>query len=204
MIAAFMYGIILAFGLIMPLGVQNIFIFNQGARHRHFWQALPSILTASLCDTLLIVISVLGVSVAVLHIPWLKLLIFTIGFFFLLYMGWVTWHSQPATLTDNRGFSPRRQIIFALSVSLLNPHALIDSIGVIGVNALHFHGNARIAYTVACVLVSISWFFGIAITGHILHKIDSRGIWFRIINKLSALIIWLVAFYILWQLLKAL
>ncbi|GGA41924.1 hypothetical protein GCM10007416_13560 [Kroppenstedtia guangzhouensis] len=28
---AFMHGFLLAFGLILPLGVQNVFIFNQGA-----------------------------------------------------------------------------------------------------------------------------------------------------------------------------
>ncbi len=28
---AIIHGIILAFGLIIPLGVQNVFVFNQGA-----------------------------------------------------------------------------------------------------------------------------------------------------------------------------
>lgn len=33
---ALVHGIILAFGLIIPLGVQNIFIFNQGATHKSY------------------------------------------------------------------------------------------------------------------------------------------------------------------------
>lgn len=45
---AFLYGVMLAFGLIIPLGVQNIFAFNQGATQRHFLHALPSVLAASL------------------------------------------------------------------------------------------------------------------------------------------------------------
>lgn len=36
MLKAFIYGLILAFGLIIPLGVQNIFVFNQGASQKHF------------------------------------------------------------------------------------------------------------------------------------------------------------------------
>lgn len=202
MITAFLYGIVLAFGLITPLGVQNVFLFTQGARHRHFWHALPSILTASLCDTLLIVLAVLGVSVAVLHLPWLKFIIFFVGFFFLLYMGWSTWNSKPAKLADDHRMSTRRQIIFAMSVSLLNPHALIDSIAVIGINALHFEGYARLAFTVACILVSFCWFFGIATAGHILHKFDKNGLWFKTVNKVSAIIIWAVAFYLAWELIK--
>lgn len=199
MIAAFIYGLVLAFGLIIPLGVQNVFIFNQGARHRHFLYALPSIITAGICDTLLILIAVLGVSVAVLHMQWLKLIIFIIGFFFLLYMGWVTWHSKAPKDGEDHRLSARKQIIFATSVSILNPHALIDSIAVIGVNALQFEGKARIAYTLACILVSFSWFFSLAVAGHTLHKFDSKGIWFRVVNKLSAIIIWTVAGYIFWQ-----
>ena len=31
MTEAILHGIILAFGLIVPLGVQNVFVFNQGA-----------------------------------------------------------------------------------------------------------------------------------------------------------------------------
>ena len=46
MLAAFLHGVILAFGLIIPLGIQNVFIFNQGATQPKFIYALPSILTA--------------------------------------------------------------------------------------------------------------------------------------------------------------
>ncbi len=31
LIEAIIHGVILAFGLILPLGVQNVFVFNQGA-----------------------------------------------------------------------------------------------------------------------------------------------------------------------------
>ena len=38
---AILHGIILAFGLIVPLGVQNVFVFNQGALQPTFMRALP-------------------------------------------------------------------------------------------------------------------------------------------------------------------
>ena len=197
MIQAFIYGFILALGLIIPLGVQNIFIFNQGATQRHFLNALPSVITASLCDTLLIVLSVLGVSVIVLTIPWLKTAIFIIGFFFLLYMGWITWNSRPEKLRKNANpYSAKRQIGFAASVSLLNPHALLDTIGVIGTNSLQFIGQDKLIYTLACITVSWCWFFGLSVAGFFLHRLDKTGLGLKFINKLSALIIWGVALYI--------
>ena len=62
---AIIHGIILAFGLIIPLGVQNVFVFNQGASQPNIWRA-PVVLTASICDTLLILIAVQGVSLVLL------------------------------------------------------------------------------------------------------------------------------------------
>ena len=79
---AFLHGLVLALGLIVPLGVQNIFIFNQGATQPKFQKALPSIIAASMCDTILICIAVLGLSLIIFEIPALKLAIFIIGFIF--------------------------------------------------------------------------------------------------------------------------
>lgn len=197
MLHPFFYGLILSFGLIVPLGVQNIFVFNQGASQNDLWHALPSVITAAFCDTVLITIAVLGVSVVVLTLPWLKLLIFIVGFFFLAYMGWLTWRSQPKNFNNNQQpMSAQKQAWFALSVSLLNPHALLDTIGVIGTNALNFTGKARLVYTLACILTSCLWFLGLAIAGHFLHRLDKGGTGLRLINKISALIIWGVAIYI--------
>ena len=71
MIEAILHGIILAFGLIIPLGVQNVFVFNQGALQPNFSRALPVVITAGICDTILIVAAVSGVSILVLTFAWL-------------------------------------------------------------------------------------------------------------------------------------
>ncbi len=203
MIYAFIYGAILSFGLIIPLGVQNVFIFNQGASQRHFLHALPSVAAASICDILLISMAILGVSVAVLHIAWLKTTIFMIGFFFLLYMGWVTWRNNPTKLQNNsEPLSPKKQVGFAISFSLLNPHALLDSIGVIGASSLNFTGSEKWMFTIACFIISCCWFFSLSVAGHTLQRLDKSGKWLLMINKISALIIWTVALYIGWQLVK--
>lgn len=36
------HAVVLAFGLILPLGVQNVFIFNQGMSQRSYARALPA------------------------------------------------------------------------------------------------------------------------------------------------------------------
>jgi len=193
-----LHGMILAFGLILPLGVQNIFLFNQGATHKRFIDALPAIITASICDSLLIYLAVAGVSVVVFTFAWVKAMLFVVGFFFLVYMGWAMW--KDAAKVGNRQeqvpFSPRRQIAFAASVSLLNPHAILDTIGVIGTSSLAYTGEAKIIFAVACISVSWIWFCLLVIAGRRLGQIGHQGKLIKRVNQLSAMIIWAMALYL--------
>jgi L-lysine exporter family protein LysE/ArgO len=46
-------------------------------------------------------------------------------------MGYVTWESKPNNQSSSaKILSAKKQIVFAASVSLLNPHAIMDTIGV--------------------------------------------------------------------------
>lgn len=200
---ALIHGIGLAFGLILPLGVQNVFIFNQGAIHKRFSRALPAVITAGFCDTILILLAVAGVSLIILNFEWLKLGIFFIGFLFLAYMGWLLWRTTPEVQEEERNpFSTKKQVMFAASVSLLNPHAILDTIGVIGTNSLVYDGFDRLIFTFACITVSWLWFFGLAYTGRKIGQIDTNGRFLKRMNQLSALIIWVIAVYMLIQIFK--
>lgn len=200
---ALIHGIGLAFGLILPLGVQNVFIFNQGATHKRFSRALPAVITAGFCDTILILLAVAGVSLIILNFEWLKLGIFFIGFLFLAYMGWLLWRTTPEVQEEERNpFSTKKQVMFAASVSLLNPHAILDTIGVIGTNSLVYDGFDRLIFTFACIIVSWLWFFGLAYTGRKIGQIDTNGRFLKKMNQLSALIIWVIAVYMLIHIFK--
>ncbi|MDM5197222.1 LysE/ArgO family amino acid transporter [Fictibacillus enclensis] len=198
MLQAALHGFILAFGLILPLGVQNIFVFNQGAVQPRFSRVLPVILTASVCDTLLITLAVAGVSVVVLGSFWIKTVLFILGILFLLYMGVVTWRSNPRPVKDEEinVLTPKKQMAFALSVSLLNPHAILDTVGVIGTSSLNYGGTAKMAFGLSCIVVSWLWFLGLGIAGNALGKIDKSGRVMALLNKISALVMWGTAIYL--------
>ncbi|HBZ09249.1 MAG TPA: amino acid transporter [Bacillus bacterium] len=190
------HGIVLAFGLILPLGVQNVFVFSQGATQPKLIRALPATITAGLCDTFLILLAVLGVSVIVLQFEWLRLSLMIAGILFLLYMGYVIWKAEPVTTETNKAMPIRQQILFALSVSLLNPHAILDTVGVIGTSALKYAGTEQAFFTIACITVSWLWFLGLTIAGMALKKLDGKGGIMNIFNKCSALFIWGTAIYL--------
>lgn len=203
MIVAFIHGFMLAFGLILPLGVQNVFVFNQGAVQPRILRWLPVVAVAALCDTLLILLAVGGVSVAVLSLAWLKAGLVGTGVAFLGYMGWLTW-STAVKVEDNSqaqaDWPLNRQVAFAMSVSLLNPHAILDTIGVIGTSSLAYTESAKTAFTLACILVSWVWFFSLAMTGRFLQKVDRTGNILTMLNKISAVIMWISAVYLLMSL----
>lgn len=197
---AIIHGIILAFGLIIPLGVQNVFVFNQGASQPNILRAAPVVLTASICDTLLILIAVQGVSLVLLTFSWLTNSLYIIGFFFLLYMGFVIWRSNPSNdVKQEKSIPLKKQILFAASVSLLNPHAILDTIGVIGTNSIQYIGSEKWAFTLATIIVSWIWFISLALAGKFLKRLDSTGKTILLLNKFSGLIIWGVALYMLKQ-----
>lgn len=204
MFAAFIHGFVLAFGLILPLGVQNVFVFNQGALQPRFIKALPVVITAALCDTLLILVAVLGVSFIILGSFWIRVILIVGGCFFLIYMGWVSWNSKPSPNNEEvaKKFSFKKQVLFAASVSLLNPHAIMDTIGVIGTSSLKYQGEEKVIFAVTCILVSWLWFLGLALIGRISGKLDQSGRFMLVLNKLSAIIMWGASIYLVTRYLK--
>lgn len=205
MVTAIIHGFILAIGLILPLGAQNVFIFNQGANQPKYRYVLPAIITAGLSDSLLIIIAVVvGVSIIIMSLPVLQAIIYIVGLIFLMYMAWTIWHDKPSTDGEAQIISPMKQVSFALSVSLLNPHAILDTIGVIGSSAALYSGSNKIAFTIACISVSWLWFFLLAILGKMVGSIDKTGKLLTIINKISSIIIIIVALMILQKLIQLL
>lgn len=204
MIEPFIHGFILSLGLILPLGVQNIFIFNQGAMQPRYMNVLPVVITASLCDTLLILVSVLGVSLLILGSFWFKVILIGGGVIFLVYMGWTTWNSKPNNQrnADVNRFSLKKQLLFAASVSLLNPHAIMDTVGIIGTSSIKYHGVEKIIFAFTCIMVSWLWFIGLSLLGRVIGKIDKSGTFLLALNKISAIIMWAAAVYLVFSLIK--
>ncbi len=184
------HGISLALGLILPLGAQNTFIINQGASHQRYLRVIPAVITAGLCDTFLIILATTGVSEVVLLYPSIKVLMFIIAILFLGYLGWKMWTTKPTEEQDkiDNQYSVKFQVITALTLSLLNPHAIADTVATIGTSALAYDDlEQRLYFVSACIIVSWIWFFMLSIFGKILSKNKIYAIYQ---NKVSAIMIW--------------
>jgi len=194
---AFIHGMVLAMGLILPLGIQNLFVFTQGVTQSSFLRALPVVVTASMCDTILILLAVQGVSLFIASFAWIKVFSLGIGVVFLSYMGWFTWNNTLVNSCDKEEefFTVKQQILFAVTVSLFNPHAVLDTIGVIGTSSINYNGNEKVLFTTACILISWCWFLLLAVMGWRAGRRKGFMQIFRVINKISAVFMWLSAIY---------
>ncbi|MFB9328994.1 LysE/ArgO family amino acid transporter [Paenibacillus aurantiacus] len=201
MLTVIFHALVLSFSLILPLGVQNVFIFNQGASSPRYRRVLPVVATAAFCDVLLIALAVTGVSLIILVHNWVRISLLIAGAAFLTFMGVSMWRASPQLAERHRQQLPiRQQIVYALSVSLLNPHAILDTVGVIGTNSLQYTGADKIVFAAVCMLVSAVWFASLAFAGRLVGKLDNRGTFLLVLNKLSALMMWGIAAYMVWGL----
>lgn len=194
MLFAFLKGITLGFSLVTPLGAQNAFIFNRATSRKNYRSILPVVAVSAGCDALLILLAVLGVDI-LLFSPALKPILLFSGSFFLFYLGVRTWKATTALQLHPAGveMSLPQEIFQTLSVSLLNPPAIIDTFLVIASVSSNYIGLEKHAFSFGCILIDAVWFLGLSICGFYVRKMKNSLQIIKIINRLSSVIMMIVA-----------
>jgi len=175
-------GLLLGLSLIMALGPQNVFLIRQGAKRQH---ALLSASICFFCDIILVCGSIAGLTQALEHHPGLKVWITWLGVLFLLYYGGKTLRScfckNPVeTESAEETISRFKIVLLALGFSLLNPHAIIDSLVIIGGGSSQFPGHEQ-AFLLGVLSASLLWFGSLTFTTHYFSDTLSRAaVWRRI------------------------
>lgn len=194
---AFCHGFLTALGLVIPIGPQNLYIIEQGAKHSSWRRVLPIILTATASDALMIVLAVTGTSFSMFQLRLVQGLMLTCGISFLIYKGWSQWSTEQETsaTTDGNG-STESHIATALAVSVLNPHAILDVFAVIGPSSVRYTGMYRWLFASGCIVTSAFWFSVLAFLAASLrrHVLNKNNLMMR---RASAVILWICAAYLM-------
>ena len=163
----YLAGLLLGLGLILPIGSQNIYVLKSAIR-MGLPRSLVIALVAAACDTLLITIGALGASVALAAAPGLQPLLLVAGCCLLLYLGIQAFRSQPPDADHEEGQANLAKAALAtVSASLINPHAIIDTVGVIGL-AISSATDGAPAFGLGAVSASVFWFMFLALAGSLL------------------------------------
>lgn len=185
-------GFALSAGLIMAIGAQNVFVLTQGARGHRPW-FVAGVCTA--CDALLIAAGVGGVGALAAGSPGVSGGLALAGAAFLAVYGLRAFKSAArggslGLSEDAARPSARAILLAALAVSLLNPHALLDTVVLIGGLSSRLDATGRLAFGLGAVTASACWFFSLSLGGRLLAPVLRRpGAW-RVLDVLVGLTMW--------------
>lgn len=193
--AVFVKGFGLSAGLIVAIGAQNVFVLTEGARGRRPW------LVAGLCtgcDALLIALGVGGVGSLAAGSRALSGWLALGGALFLLAYGLRALRSalrggSMVPDADAPAPSTRAVLLAALGVSLLNPHALLDTVVLIGGLAGRLGGQERLAFGLGAAAASACWFYSLSLGGRLLAPLLARQRVWRALDALVCLTMWWLA-----------
>jgi L-lysine exporter family protein LysE/ArgO len=188
-------GLMLGLSLITALGPQNIFIIRQGTlRHHPFLSAA----ICFCCDVILVCATVAGLNQALKLHPALQTWMTWLGVAFLLFYGIKTLRQalgkQTAQTIIKQPTTNRLQIVMlAFSFSLLNPHAIIDSLVIIGSGLSQFPEHSHV-FLMGVLSASLLWFTSLSFATHYFANTLARAVVWRRIELSSGILMLFLSF----------
>ncbi len=176
----YLNGLLLGLSLITTLGPQNIFLIRQGALRQH---AALSAIVCFVSDFILITASVVGLQDVLMAHPHFRVGLTWFGVAFLMYYGIYALKqafskAPPKVLQAEHTITRRQIMVLALGFSLLNPHAIIDSLVLIGGGSAQFPGHESV-FLMGVLSSSLLWFTLLTLTAHYFSAVIARPIVWR-------------------------
>ncbi|MFT4059823.1 MAG: LysE family transporter [Legionella sp.] len=185
----YLNGLLLGLSLIIALGPQNVFLIKQGVRKNH---AMLSAIICFLCDLALICVSITGLHELLSLRPVLQIWMILFGCAFLLFYALKAlknaFSKSANTVEHTLQPNNKTQIIFlALGFSLLNPHAIIDSLIIIGGGSSQYP-DQELLFLMGVVTSSLLWFSSLTFTARYFSDILARTTVWKGIEMASGLL----------------
>ena len=201
---ALIEGFLLGISLIAAIGAQNLFVIRQGIKGEH---VMTTATVSSLCDLVMIGIGSLGVGSLIDTVPGLRKFAVIGGIGFLLFyalkscLNILQGKSLALVLATDGERTPRSKVILsAMGFSLLNPHAVLDAVVLIGgLSAQYDIIQERAIFASGAGLASIVWFFVLGYGAKLLGPLFRKPLFATLLDVLVAGIM----FGIAWSLAKA-
>lgn len=163
----FLFGLLFGMATAFPVGVQSFVVMDQGLRFG-YPRVLVGIVTASLCDSLLIVLGAAGVS-ALLQAPGNEWVLISAGALFFLVVGVLTLRSSLEDEEVESRARPGAMVAQTIGVSLFNPHAVFETVGLIGGAIALQAAEDRFAFAAGAISASWVWFVAIGFGASLLR-----------------------------------
>ncbi len=195
-------GFGLGLSLIVAIGAQNAFVLRQGLLRRHVFAVA---LTCALCDAGLITLGVGGFGLLISRSPGLTKAAGWGEALFLLFYGARSFRAafRPSALEaqDAQGVDTaptlRATVVTAVGFSLLNPHALLDAVVLVGGLGAQYPWPVRGAFASGAMMASFVWFSSLAYGAGRLSPLFARPATWRVLDVATGIVMWTIALALL-------
>lgn len=198
MVITYFTGLILMATLIMPIGLQNAFVLNQGIRKQHH------LFVATFCsfaDVVFMCVGVWGGATVFTAYPWLLVSITLLGALFMMVYGWQCLHramrGTSVIEADKKQRSFKMIVLACCAFTFLNPHVYIDTIVILGGFAANLVPEQRPFFVLGGISASFIWFYSLALLGAKFAPLLSCSKAQRIIDSVIGVMMWVLAVYLL-------
>ena len=193
---SYLQGLLLGFSLIIAIGAQNLFVFNQGLIGKY---VMIVCLFCSLSDALLILIGYSGLYLIIENNVILQNFIILIGFLWLLSYGVLKIREgmsfdQESNLdiqishTNNRNLY--KTILAISGITWLNPHVYLDTVFLIGSISNSVQSEKQFSFLLGAISSSFLFFFFLGYMGFKIGPlIKSPNLWKKINISLGIIMI---------------
>jgi L-lysine exporter family protein LysE/ArgO len=202
-IGNYLAGISLGLALIVPIGPQNLYIINAGLA-----LGVPRVFLATLattaCDAILISLGTLGAGIALTKFPGVHALLLAAGVLFLGYLAIQSFRATTESISIDAANVGNSRVMArrALGVSLLNPHAILDTTVAIGTAAAASEDIVgRVTFGLGAVTASLLWFIFLGVGAVTLRKLLTPKIR-QTIERLSGTALLVIALMLAIQLIQ--
>ena len=191
----FINGLALSIGLIVAIGAQNAFLLNRALRNQHQY---PVALFCSVADASLICLGIFGMGSLVQSQPQLLFWVTWGGVLFLFIYGALSFKAATKQHSIQEDYSVSeysltKALTITASVSLLNPHAYLDTLVLLGGISSQYVGSDKIWFGFGAVSASFIWFFSLAWGARWLMPIFKNPLAWRVLDGFIGIIMWSIA-----------
>lgn len=195
MTAIFLSAYGLTLGLIAAIGAQNAHVLRLGLRGEH---VLLTVAVSTLGDVVLIGLGVGGIGrLLTAHPDWVGIARYAGAAF----LGGYGLRALRSALRGHGGLAPgagtrlsrRQALLAALGFSLLNPHAYLDTVVLLGSVASRHAEALRPVFAAGAIAASLTWFLALGYGARLLAPLFERPRAWRMLDAAVALMLWGIA-----------
>ncbi len=193
----YLRGILVGFAFVAPIGIQNIYMFNNALSNKMSKALLYNFLVW-FCDALFSFAAFYGIGALISANEIVKIIVMIVGGALTSYIGFNIIRSakQTAIGSDQKKQTLKQALMTAIIVSWGNPQAMIDGTMMLGASRATLTFEQSILFITGVVTASFIWDHGITIGFNLLRdKLPKKFL--LAINLISGIIVAIYGLYLI-------